>query len=207
MSQFFGIFDDALPADFCRRTIERFEADERKITGRVGDGSAGGAIDPNIKSTTEILLNSDFPEWQDVLDTVGENLKQHLREYMMKWRQAFPCPIVAEEFRVSRYNPGEQFTWHSDNIGRSVTRVITAQWYLNDVDEGGETEFPWYNAKVKPREGRLMLAPVGWTFMHRGAPPVSGPKYIVITQLHQVQDEPLAATSDPRQPFREFETG
>jgi hypothetical protein len=31
-----------------------------------------------------------------------------------------------------------------------------------------------------------MLAPVGWTFLHRGAPPVSGPKYIIITQLHQV---------------------
>ena len=67
-----------------------------------------------------------------------------------------------------------------------MTRVLTAQWFLNDVAEGGATEFAWQGVAVPPREGRLLLAPVGWTYLHRGAPPVSGPKYIIITQLHQV---------------------
>lgn len=183
---FFGIYDGALDPAFCRATIERFEADPRKIVGRVGDGTREGSIRPEIKGTTEILFNADFPDWDDVLGHVNASLRTLLPRYMQQWRPAFPVDIRAEEFRMARYMPGQHFNYHSDNIGGSVTRVITAQWFLNDVADGGATEFPWQNMAVQPRAGRLMLAPVGWTYLHRGAPPVSGPKYIIITQLHQI---------------------
>lgn len=188
MRNLFGVYDNALPSDFCEEVIQRFEADSQKIVGRVGNGDPGGAIKPEVKGTTEILLN-EVDGWSDVLDYANRNLVAHLKTYMQTWREAFPVPLEAEQFRVSRYNPGQLFNWHSDNIGCSVTRVITAQWYLNDVEQGGETEYKWYDYAVKPRQGRLLLAPVGWTFMHRGAPPSSGPKYIIITQLHQVQQD------------------
>lgn len=183
---FFGIYDGALPADFCRSVIRRFEADPHKTVGKIGDGTKEGAVRPDIKSTMEIMLNDTRPDWNDVLQQVTASLRALLPRYMAQWRAAFPVDIRTEEFRVARYLPGEQFNYHSDNIGGSFTRVITAQWFLNDVATGGATEFPWQNMAVQPREGRLMLAPVGWTYLHRGAPPVSGPKYIIITQLHQV---------------------
>ena len=183
---FFGIYDGALDRTFCRSVIERFEADPHKTIGKIGDGTPEGSVRPEIKSTTEIMLNAERPDWGDVLQRATASLRAALPRYMNQWRPAFPVDIRTEDFRVARYMPGEHFNYHSDNIGGSVTRVITAQWYLNDVAEGGATEFPWQNMAVQPREGRLMLAPVGWTYLHRGAPPVSGPKYIIITQLHQV---------------------
>lgn len=186
MQQFFGIYDGALSPEFCRAAIARFEADPRKVVGRIGDGTMGGAVRPEIKATTEILFTPDRDDWADVLLHVKQCLQRHMPHYLAQWKAAFPVPLRSEDFRIARYQPGEHFEYHSDNIGGSVTRVITAQWYLNDVAEGGATEFPWYGVGVQPREGRLMLAPVGWTFLHRGAPPVSGPKYIIITQLHQV---------------------
>lgn len=183
---FFGIYDGALEREFCRATIARFEADPHKTIGKVGDGTRDGSVRPEIKSTTEIMLTADRPDWADVLARATASLRAALPRYMAQWRAAFPVDIRAEDFRIARYLPGEHFHYHSDNIGGSVTRVITAQWFLNDVAEGGATEFPWQNMAVQPRAGRLMLAPVGWTYLHRGAPPVSGPKYIIITQLHQV---------------------
>lgn len=184
--QFFGVYDGALSPEFCRSVIARFEADPTKIVGRIGDGTKEGAVRPDIKGTTEIMFTPDRSDWADVLLHVKQCLQRFMPGYLQPWKPAFPVPLRSEDFRIARYNPGEHFSYHSDNIGGSVTRVITAQWYLNDVAEGGATEFPWYGVGVQPREGRLMLAPVGWTFLHRGAPPVSGPKYIIITQLHQV---------------------
>lgn len=183
---FFGIYDGALSPAFCRSVIERFEADPLKVVGKIGDGTPGGSVRPEIKSTMEIMLTAERPDWGDVLAQATASLRAALPRYMAQWRAAFPVDIRTEDFRIARYLPGELFNYHSDNIGGSVTRVITAQWFLNDVAEGGATEFPWQNMAVPPREGRLMLAPVGWTYLHRGAPPVSGPKYIIITQLHQV---------------------
>jgi hypothetical protein len=179
---FFGIYDGALSAEFCRNTIERFEKDPRKIKGLVGEGN----YRPEFKGTTEIDFN-EIPEgWQDVVSTVSQNLKHHLRLYMERWGKAFKSvDITHEGFRMSRYDPGEIFNWHSDNIGSAISRVITAMWYLNTVEEGGETEYQWNGRAVKPVEGRMALIPVGWTYYHRSAPPVTNAKYIIITQLHQ----------------------
>ena len=56
-------------------------------------------------------------------------------------------------------------------------------WYLNDVTEGGETEFCDLGIKVAPRTGRLLMFPPYWMFQHAGRPPVSNDKYILSTYL------------------------
>ena len=75
--------------------------------------------------------------------------------------------------------------------------MLTAIWYLNTVDEGGETEYKWQSEAIQPVEGRLLLCPVGWPFIHRGKPPLSGPKYILITQLHQASPQAVQAEHEP----------
>ena len=59
------------------------------------------------------------------------------------------------------------------------TRILTFIWYLNNVDEGGETEFFKGRIKIKPEKGKLLFFPSTWTFMHKGNMPISGNKYIV----------------------------
>ena len=49
--------------------------------------------------------------------------------------------------------------------------------YLNDVEEGGETEFLYQKRKVKPKKGTILIWPGGYTHLHRGNPPMSD-KYI-----------------------------
>ncbi|PKL74443.1 MAG: proline hydroxylase [Candidatus Melainabacteria bacterium HGW-Melainabacteria-1] len=61
----------------------------------------------------------------------------------------------------------------------SLHRVLLFMYYLNDVREGGETEFYYQARKLKPVRGQLVFAPAGFTHTHKGHVPVSNDKYIL----------------------------
>jgi hypothetical protein len=70
--------------------------------------------------------------------------------------------------------------WHSENSNRHVqNRLLAYTLYLNDVDEGGETEFLYYHKRLKPKAGTLAIWPAGFAHTHRGNPPLSNEKYII----------------------------
>lgn len=82
-------------------------------------------------------------------------------------------------------NNGGYFHWHSefyphptDPEQASLHRTLLWMVYLNDVEEGGETEFYYQNLKSKPKQGTLVIAPADFTHTHRGNMPLSGDKYI-----------------------------
>ena len=56
--------------------------------------------------------------------------------------------------------------------------------YLNDVSEGGETEFPMFGLKVKPEMGKTLIWPAEWTHAHLGAIVKTGKKYIITGWMH-----------------------
>ena len=67
LERFFGVFDRELPSSICSQIIARFEADDRKVEGMVGDSRrGGGAVDRRVKETTEILLWTNSEGWEDV---------------------------------------------------------------------------------------------------------------------------------------------
>ncbi|WP_115716928.1 2OG-Fe(II) oxygenase [Gallaecimonas mangrovi] len=74
--------------------------------------------------------------------------------------------------------------WHSEVFpqlphNEPLHRVLLWMYYLNDVAEGGETEFFYQRHRVKPKKGRLVIAPASFTHTHRGNAPLSGDKYII----------------------------
>ncbi len=73
--------------------------------------------------------------------------------------------------------------WHSEQFpqnghNEALHRVVLYMFYLNDVEEGGETEFYYQNRLLKPKKGTMVIAPAGFTHSHRGNMPLSGDKYI-----------------------------
>ena len=52
-------------------------------------------------------------------------------------------------------------------------------FYLNDVTEGGETEFLYQKCRFKPEKNTLLVWPSQFTHIHRGNPPLSNDKYII----------------------------
>lgn len=101
--------------------------------------------------------------------------------------------LVSGIFRLDNINfqhyekaKGGYYHWHSEHFPhptdpgqKSLHRVLLWLLYLNDVEEGGETEFCYQGAKIKPRRGSLILAPCGFTHTHRGNVPLSDDKYIL----------------------------
>jgi hypothetical protein len=74
--------------------------------------------------------------------------------------------------------------WHSevypkDTSCEQLHRVLAFQFYLNDVPEGGETQFYYQPKKVQSKAGRMLIFPAGFTHTHRGNKPVSNDKYII----------------------------
>merc|ERR1712228_870204 len=69
-----------------------------------------------------------------------------------------------EQLQVLRYEVGEHYLEHHDFIDLQYDmpcgpRLLTLFVYLNDVEEGGETEFPRLGIKVKPKKGKAILWP------------------------------------------------
>jgi prolyl 4-hydroxylase len=56
-----------------------------------------------------------------------------------------------ENLQILNYGPGQRYQTHHDHEGEdtqeafSGPRVLTFFMYFNDVEEGGETHFPWVN--------------------------------------------------------------
>jgi hypothetical protein len=78
--------------------------------------------------------------------------------------------------------------WHSEIYpqnasGETLHRALLFQFYLNDVAEGGETEFLYQERKVAARQGRLIIAPAGFTHSHKGHVARSGDKYIATSWI------------------------
>ena len=64
-----------------------------------------------------------------------------------------------------------------------IKRVLVYSIYLNDIEDGGETEFLYQHVRVKPKKGRTVIWPAYFPFVHRGNPPLKEDKYIITSWL------------------------
>ncbi|MBU6421997.1 MAG: SEL1-like repeat protein [Gammaproteobacteria bacterium] len=109
----------------------------------------------------------------------------------------------AEPLAVLRYLPGQEYKPHYDYFvsrgnreelvdGRGGQRQTTLFVYLNDVEEGGETEFPLLHSAVTPAQGRavkfLNLDAHGdpnRQTLHAGKPVIRGEKWLLTVWFRQ----------------------
>ena len=92
-----------------------------------------------------------------------------------------------EEFRIKKYEVGgeDRFDEHVDVINhKSAKRCLAMLFYLNDVEKGGKTIFPYHNKEFTPIKGSVIIFPPTWEYPHLGEPPISNPKYIMSSYLH-----------------------
>jgi hypothetical protein len=90
------------------------------------------------------------------------------------------APVNMQKYEKGK---GGYHKWHSEISPTHpqceiLHRVLLTIIYLNDVDEGGETEFFYQKRSVKPKKGTIVIAPAGFTHTHKGHVPLSSDKYI-----------------------------
>ncbi len=179
-------YSNNLKSEFCEHLIQKFESDERKHPGKViGDGSNSDfCIQPEYKISTDLNI-SILNDWKSEDSILYESLHQPLRDYTKYCKSINPelvdfgNRITDTGYQIQRTKPKEYYSWHHDwhcdpmNGGRIITYI----WYLNDIHHEGETEFI-DGTKIKPEQGKLLLFPSTWTYVHRGVSPLSEIKYI-----------------------------
>jgi prolyl 4-hydroxylase len=105
----------------------------------------------------------------------------------------------SENFQLLKYEVGQYYKTHHDYIShlkerQSGVRMITVFLYLNDVEEGGGTDFPDLGLTVQPKRGRVVIWPSVLDeapdekddrTRHQALPVIKGVKYGANAWIHQ----------------------
>jgi hypothetical protein len=181
--QFIGIYENAFTKEYCNSVINYFE----KIA-EAGYTVNRQEVDKSPKSMKEDTYF--FCSAEAHLDS-SLNLQKQFNQTL--WDICYPDyvnkfwslkdfdPHNSYHFKIQKTEPGQGYhVWHCESDDRkSASRILVWSLYLNDVIEGGETEFIFQQLRIKPKAGTLLIWPAGFTHTHRGNPPLSGTKYIV----------------------------
>ena len=136
-------------------------------------GAETGTLNKSIRNNTTASINPFDFRVDPVLYTFARTVWYYLNDYAVHYDVSYSGmePVV-----VNRYTPGDRYLPHSD-AGPHHPRVISAVAYLNDVEEGGQTEFSLFDLSVQPKAGRLIIFPSNYAYRHAALPPVDGVKY------------------------------
>lgn len=184
---FIRVIDDVLTQEHCASLIEAFHC--LHDNGGSYTRQTGDKVEKSQKADTaingeELLVKTLHQPLQLIL---LKTLNKHITKYVEDFETGmFPVevqdvfPISQSGTKIQMTKPSEGYhTWHCENSALALkSRFLTWILYLNDIDEGGETEFIHLSERVAPKEGRLLICPAGWTHAHRGNPPLSDIKYV-----------------------------
>lgn len=177
--------ENALSSRLCRAFIDTFETSDLKHPGVLY--GAGQFSSANGKKSTDITFNpSDLqhPQWGPLLSEFIPVIEKGQSDYMDRHSLALSKVDsfgISSEFNMQKYNPEEGFfDWHCEraSIGYG-NRILVWMVYLNTVTDRGETEFYYQHHFESAVEGKLVIWPSDWMYLHRGIPSPTQTKYIL----------------------------
>lgn len=203
MEKYIYLNHHSLSKEICEEIILLYESDLKNKY----EGTTGGGTNKEVKHTQDLVIPND-EIWSNIHNFLNRELKENVDNYMNGLNEtnmmsssgekyiAFPMlQTQVYGYQIQRYIKGVgQYIYHNDsaiNYEKKEDRIITFLWYLNTIEEGGETEM-WGTTRIKPEQGKLLLFPACWTFPHCGKMPVSDNKYIITGWVYRKnQDSPL----------------
>lgn len=174
-------YDGDLPAPLCAQMVTSFEALGR-FQQRNGRGVRDG-LDDSSWTELDLARFADAPflaMFRARIDAAWARYNSDVALPVPIPNSPLLSPLVMKRYRAGS---GDNFQLHFDAIYDVCDRYLVFLWYLNDVAEGGETEFPQLGHAVAPRAGRLLMFPPYWMYQHRGLPAPHQDKYILSTYL------------------------
>ena len=167
--------------ELCNEIIKFFE--ENKSLQQ--KGIVGNIVDPKKKQTTDItiipsqLKDPKYSLFNSYFDLLNDCFSDYKNQY--PFLNTFLKKTHIGHFNVQKYLSGDHFSLlHSERTSLGfLHRVFAWMTYLNNVDDGGTTDFEYYDIKVKPEIGKTLIWPAEWTHAHTGSILKSGTKYII----------------------------
>ena len=176
IDNFIHVNDNSMTSQQCQQLIDLYEDNPKYHQD----------VNCDLKKCMEMFFKSEDLGNRDVLEPLSSALKKTIVQYVLRYPflKQLTKWSTSHTFKMQKYLPDEAyFALHTENTGHrdGVTdrRLISWMVYLNDVTDGGETEFPTQEVKVKPKQGSMLFWPAYWTHPHRGLPSPTQVKYIL----------------------------
>jgi len=192
-------FKKSIPKMLCDIIVNNYEGESDK-----SPGITIGGLNTNIKDTNDFCIPKNNDKWNKIESFLYKELFSKIKKYSILIHEKINIEIInnygiefhyfnnknlfTQEFMIQKYDRhvGKYVYHHDFSVHHEIKksyRVLTFLWYLNDVEEGGETEF-WNNYKIKPEKGKLLIFPASWCYPHTGKIPISSDKYIITGWLY-----------------------
>ena len=174
--QDFSIQDKTL----CDEIIDYHKQSENKWHGIIGKG-----FDQSIKKSIDVHVQTDLLVDHPLFSRYCEELNLATKKYYEKYEYLNMTSRwgIVENLNIQYYKPGDAFfKFHTERTtGKfpASVRHLVFMTYLNDVFEGGGTEFYYQKSCYLARKGTTLIWPVDWTHVHRGVPAPKEEKYII----------------------------
>ena len=205
LSDLIYVKENVLDHEFCRDLIYKFNSDKRKFQGTTGStgatGTAVSRLNLSLKKCLDLRITG-LKEWNKEDKILCKSFNKNVKDYFQYIYKFSPRgednnTVFGDGIRNFRdrgylmrsYEKSDgYFRWHNDfSLDKQYgLRMLTLIWYLNDVEEGGETEFV-DGTIVKPKTGQVLIFPTSWYMAHRGRMPISNKKYIITSWLYGYQ--------------------
>jgi len=186
IKDFVGIYENAYTPEYCQKCVEYFD--------NMQDAGFTMSRQKKEKGVAKTLKDDELMFANDE-DSVSMLATRELSKHFNKifWENYYPNYVenfpklkdsgyhTSHSFKIQKTLIGGGYhVWHYESSTRDTSnRLLAWMVYLNDVVEGGETEFLYQHMRVKPSTGTLLIWPASFTHTHRGNPPLSNDKYII----------------------------
>ena len=192
ITNFIGVYDGYIPESECDKAIEFYE-EEDKFRNTVN------RIDTE-KSSALVKQDQQYFATRKNLETWWETLKPMMVNFDLAWKHyikntgadvCYNTDINGDNFfyttlKIQKTLPTEGYhVWHIEHQKGhdNESRAFVFSIYLNDIEEGGETEFLHFSKRIKPKTGRIVIWPAAFPYVHRGNPPLIGKKYLLTSWM------------------------
>lgn len=182
---FVGVFDGVFSVEYCQNWIKYFD---KVDAAGMSYSRVQGMDRPSHVNKDQAVDFSNCSLY------TNDELRIECNDFNVGfWHICYP--LYAEKYsilqnadphkiytiKIQKTSPGGGYhIWHCEDSARAIrNRLLVFTLYLNDIEDGGETEFLYLSKRVQPKTGRMLIWPAGFTHTHRGNPPLKGDKYII----------------------------
>lgn len=187
IKDFIGVFENYMPHDICDALTVLFER-EKKLQRSWNRKSEG--TPRSLKNDESISLSRDnVGEVYELLNMFLKNLREALDIYLedtdiLKYSGTNELHVQLVKIQKT-YPSGGYHMWHVEkDYGTICSRFLVYTVYLNDIENGGETEFLFQKTRIAPKKGTVCFFPAQFPYVHRGNPPLDKEKYIATSWLN-----------------------
>ena len=188
ITNFIGVYDNYILPEECNKAITLYKNQDKfnNTMNRIG----------SEKSSILKKQDQQYFAAPNNINVWWEELKPMILNFDLAWnhyaqnvgaKDAYGLDkLYYTSLKIQKTLPTEGYhIWHIEHGSgfENEPRAFVFSIYLNDVEEGGETEFLHFSKRVKPKTGRIVIWPAGFPYIHRGNPPLSGEKYILTSWM------------------------